>query len=357
MPSPLTSSLSLLAGPDALRLIRERGLRADDIDLMPGASGGPKWLVLAGLDRMLFGEFLRERTRPLHLLGSSIGSWRLVCLGLRDPVAALDRFAQAYIAQRYPPNPPPQLVSDTGRSILDAVLGPDAEEQILGHPWVRLHVLTNRCRGLLSSEQRHLLLLGLALGILGNLVSRRTLGLHLERVIFHSAGDSSPLQGLVDLPSVHLPLTRENLRPALMASGSIPLVLSGVRIPGTGEGVYRDGGVSDYHLDLDFGPGEGLVFYPHFYPYVVPGWFDKALRWRRAGPLNFRRALLVAPSAEFVARLPYGKIPDREDFTRMPDAERQDVWRQVVTESARMGDEFRELLATGKLAERIQPLG
>jgi len=54
----MTSSLTLLAGPDALRRIRERGLSADDIDILPGASGGPKWLVLAGLDQVLFREFL-----------------------------------------------------------------------------------------------------------------------------------------------------------------------------------------------------------------------------------------------------------------------------------------------------------
>ena len=40
-----------------------------DVDVVPGASGGPKWLVLAGLDRFLFGDFLqRPRTRPLHLI-------------------------------------------------------------------------------------------------------------------------------------------------------------------------------------------------------------------------------------------------------------------------------------------------
>lgn len=352
----MTSSLTLLAGPDALRLIRERGLRPDDIDVLPGASGGPKWLVLAGLDRVLFGEFLKERTRPLHLIGSSIGSWRLACLAQKDPVAALDRFAEAYVEQRYPPKPPPELVSATSRGILDALLGPDGEEQLLNHPWARLHVLTTRCRGLTASEQRHAQLMGLTLGALGNLVSRRTLGLHMERVIFHTAGDTSPFSGLADLPSVHLPLTRENLRPVLMASGSIPLVLAGVRIPGAGEGVYRDGGVLDYHLDLEFGPGEGLVLYPHFYPYVVPGWFDKSLPWRRAGPLNFRRALLMSPSPELVARLPGGKIPDRDDFVRMPDAERLRAWRQVLAEGQRMGDELRELLATGKLAERVRPL-
>ncbi|HEX8441658.1 patatin-like phospholipase family protein [Archangium sp.] len=352
----MTSSLTLLAGPDALRLIRERGLHADDIDTLPGASGGPKWLVLAGLDRVLFGEFLRGRTRPLHLIGSSIGSWRLACAALKDPVAALERFAEAYIEQRYPPKPSAELVSTTSRSILDTLLGPDAEERLLQHPWARLHVLTSRCRGLMASEQPPVQMLGLALGALGNLVSRRTLGLQMERVIFHTAGDASPFVGLADLPSVHLPLTRENLRPALLASGSIPLVLSGVRIPGAGPGIHRDGGVLDYHLDLEFGPGEGLVLYPHFYPYVVPGWFDKSLRWRRAGPRNFRRALLISPSPELVARLPHGKIPDRDDFVRLSDAERVRAWRQVLAEGERMGDELRELLASGKLAERLQPL-
>ena len=55
----MASSLSLRAGPEALALIRERGLRARDIDVMPGASGGAKWLSIAGLDRFLFSEFLR----------------------------------------------------------------------------------------------------------------------------------------------------------------------------------------------------------------------------------------------------------------------------------------------------------
>ena len=75
MPLP---TLTLRAGPDALRVVRDRGLRPEDIDVIPGASGGAKWLVLAGLDRYLFGEFLQQpRQRPLHLIGSSIGSWRM----------------------------------------------------------------------------------------------------------------------------------------------------------------------------------------------------------------------------------------------------------------------------------------
>ena len=105
-------SLTLRAGPDAARLIRERGLRAEDVDVVPGASGGPKWLVLAGLDRFFLGEFFAgPRARPLHLIGSSIGSWRLACLAQRDPLAALARAHEAYIEQRYTKKPPLEEVT------------------------------------------------------------------------------------------------------------------------------------------------------------------------------------------------------------------------------------------------------
>ncbi|CAM3446319.1 patatin-like phospholipase family protein [Corallococcus sp. ZKHCc1 1396] len=354
----MSQSLTLLAGPDALRILRERGLRAEDVDILPGASGGPKWLALEGIDRVLFGELLQQpRTRPLHLIGSSIGSWRLACLAQKDPVAAMKRFADAYLDQRYPPKPPPSLVSETSARILEVLLGPDGVEEILAHPWARLHVVTTRCKGLLAVEQSGAQLTGFVLGALANAVSRRTLGLQMQRVLFHTAGDTSPFAGLKDLPSAHRPLTRDNLRPALLASASIPLVIAGVHdIPGAPPGTYRDGGVVDYHLDVDYGAGDGLVLYPHFYPYVVPGWFDKSLKWRRAGPLNFRRALIIAPSPRHLERLPGKRIPDRADFTRMKDDERIRAWTQVLTEGERLGDELRELIASGRIAEHVQPL-
>jgi hypothetical protein len=187
-----------------------------------------------------------------------------------------------------------------------------------------------------------------------NAVARRALAGHFRRWIFHTAGDASPFVHLRDLPTTHARLTSETLRDALLASGSIPLLLAGVRIAGT-PGVHWDGGVLDYHLDLDYGPGEGLVLYPHFYPHVVPGWFDKSLPWRRAGAANFQRTLLMAPSPAFVASLPGGKIPDRRDFYRLSHGERARRWQDTLTRSERLGDELRELLATGRIADVVQP--
>jgi hypothetical protein len=354
-----SSSLAMRAGPQALALIRERGLRFEDIDVVPGASGGAKWLVLAGLDRYLFGELLQPtadapRTRPLHLIGSSIGSWRMACYAQQDPLAALARGHHAYIyEQNYSAKPTTREITAVLERALDRLLGEDGVGEILAHPFARLHVITAQGRGWAAREGRRLLA-AIMLAAAGNAVSRRSLSLQLGRYIFHSSGDRSPFAGLADLPTTHVALDRANLRAALMASGSIPLLVEGVRIPGT-PGVHWDGGVLDYHLDLDYGTGDGLVLYPHFYPHVIPGWFDKRLPWRRARGGNFARALLIAPSASFVASLPGGAIPDRRDFYALRDDERTRRWQHVADESTRMGDELRALVASGRFAEHVHP--
>ncbi len=370
-------ALTLRAGPDALALLRERGLRAEDVDVLPGASGGAKWLVLAGLDRYLFGEFFQTpRERPLHLIGSSIGSWRMACLAQRDPAAALDRGHHFYVhEQRYSSaKATPREVSAVLGAALDRLLGPTGAAEILAHPWARLHVLTTHARGLAAGARRGALLAGFGLAAAANALARRSLALQFRRAIFHSAGDATPFAALADLPTEHRALTAENLRAALAASGSIPLLMEGVRISGAA-GLFWDGGILDYHPDLDFGPGPAganaagglvsraaagkLVLYPHFYAHVIPGWFDRQLGWRRvtgsAASPNFRRALLIAPSDAFVASLPGGKIPDRQDFYALAEGERVRRWQQVVDASAALGDELRELVATGRVAEVVRP--
>jgi hypothetical protein len=348
-------ALTLRAGPDALRRLRERGLRSDDVDIIPAASGGPKWLVLAGLDRFLFGEFLTPpRERPMHLVGSSIGSWRMACLAQHNPLAALERGHHAYIHdQRYTAKPSTGEVTRVLSAVLDVLLGPHGIDEILTHPWARLHVITSQGRGLAHSGTRAALASALAIAAALNLAGRASLSAHFRRVIFSNAGASSPLRALHDLPTQHVELSASNLRDALRASGSIPLVIDGVPIASAPGGLHWDGGVTDYHLDLDYGTGDGLVLYPHFFPYIVPGWFDKSLAWRRAGVTNNRRTLLIAPSAEFVATLPGGRIPDRQDFFSMTESARIRAWEQVRIASTALGDELGDLVSSGRIAARV----
>jgi hypothetical protein len=352
----MPSSLTFRAGPHALALIRERGLRAEDVDIIPGASGGAKWLSIGGLDRYLFGTLLQmPRSRPMHLIGSSIGSWRMACLAQNDPVAVLARGHHGYIYdQNYTRKPSANEVTIVLRRLLDDLLGESGVDEIMNHPWARMHVITAMTRGLSPTAPRVAIGAAMAAAAFGNLLNRRALGFQITRYVFNSAGDETPFAHITDLPTVHVPLTRENLKPVLLASGAIPLVVEGAYVPGREGEVHWDGGVIDYHLDLDFGTGDGLILYPHFYEHIVPGWFDKALPWRRASGRNFSRVLLIAPSREFVSGLPGGKIPDRKDFYSMSQPARIKTWQAVLDASARLGDELRELVESGRIRTAVR---
>ncbi len=352
----MTQNLLFYAGATALALIREKGLRPEDVKIMTGAAGGPKWLVLGHLDRYLFTEWFRGRTDPLFLIGSSSGAWRFAAACQRDMAAAVDRFRHAYIHQFYHREPTAAEVSAEGGRILDALLGDDGEAEILTHPYLRLNIMAVRSLGIAALEGRFALGLGLAGAAACNLIHRRGLKPFFQRALFHDPRDRPPFYRMGPFGIRQVPLDKRNLRAAMLASGSIPLVMSGVRgIPGAPPGVYRDGGVIDYHMDIPPGIDRGVVLFPHYLGRVIPGWLDKRLSWRR--PENMDRVLLVAPSPEFVARLPHGRIPDRTDFHRFMgrDGERVASWNRAVDLSRCLADEFNDAVATGAVRERIRP--
>jgi hypothetical protein len=139
--------------------------------------------------------------------------------------------------------------------------------------------------------------------------------------------------------------------------------MSGVEdIPGAPPGVYRDGGLLDYHMNVPYGPftktGQSIVLFPHYVNRIIPGWFDKIHPFRRPNREHLKNVLMLSPSPEFVERLPYGKIPDRGDFKRFKDddAERIRYWKKVVKESRVLGEEFLEAVESGKIAESLIPI-
>src|SRR4051794_232910 len=82
---PSMKALQVLAGPIAAQRLRERGLQPSDIRAIPAAAGGPKGLILNPLDRFLFGQWLPRSGQVVHLLGASIGAWRMASACRRDP--------------------------------------------------------------------------------------------------------------------------------------------------------------------------------------------------------------------------------------------------------------------------------
>jgi hypothetical protein len=402
-------ALDIYAGPRAMAHMARHGLAAQDIGTIPAAAGGPKGLILGPLDRFVFGQWLPQSSQPVDLVGASIGAWRMATACLNQPVAALQQLEQAYIGQHYDllpgeKRPPAERVSALFAQNLQQFYAGRLPE-VLQHPRFSLHVLTSHGRGPLARERGAATLLAYFGAFASNLVARRALGAWLERVVFSSgshigapAGSLAALPfGTADYPTRQVALTATNFQAAVQASCSIPFVLQSVHdIPGAPSGAYWDGGVTDYHLHLDYAgvpdrlfenatssvassachtgargkkgledSAEGLaansaarlVLYPHFQRSVVPGWLDKHLRWRHGSTPYLDTMVLLAPNPEWVKTLPNGKLPDRTDFTHYGSdlAARMAAWSAATAAAGQLAEEFDAWLARPDMA-RVKPL-
>ena len=382
-------ALRIYAGPLARRHVEQHGLKPADVRVVPGAAGGPKGLILGPLDRFIFGDWLGSTTHEVHLVGASIGAWRMATACLTNPVAALQRLQSDYIEQHFAllPGqkwPSAQQVSEQFGQSLTSFYGGRVHE-VLQHTRYRLHIVTSRGRHLLGREHRLRTPLGYIGALLTNTVSRRAMGAWLERVVFSTPASSLPGAACAPLPFAtsdyrtrQVALTEGNFNPALQASCSIPFMLKSVHnIPGAPPGAYWDGGITDYHLHLNYASeliaykegltgaegvfdsessaqeparpqaGAGLVLYPHFQKAVVPGWLDKGLKWRHGASHFLDNMLLLAPDPQWVKSLPNSKLPDRSDFMYYGKDlhARMKVWNAAATASEQLADEFQAWLA------------
>jgi hypothetical protein len=361
-------ALQIFAGSAARAAIAAKGLQPDQVHTIPAAAGGPKGLILGALDRYLFGEWLPRSEQAIDLVGASIGAWRMATACLDQPPQAFARLAHDYAHQHYPPAPGkkrPDAASVSG--VFGGTLQRFFEgrvDEVLTHPRYRLHLVTSRGRHVLRREHRLATPLGYLGAFLSNAVHRPAMGAWLERVVF-SAGQA--LNGPADLPfdcsdyrTRQAQLKHDNFLPALQASCSIPFVLESVsNIPGAAPGAYWDGGITDYHLHLNYAARRpsGVVLYPHFQQSVVPGWLDKQLRWRHAATPFLRNVLLLAPHPDWVRTLPLGKLPDRSDFAFYGDdlPARVRAWTAATSASQQLADEFADWLERPDM-RRVLPL-
>ena len=380
-------ALRIYAGPTARQHLEKNGLQPHDIGVLPGAAGGPKGLILGALDRFIFGDWLGQSTQPVHLVGASIGAWRMATACLNAPVTAFHRLEHDYIHQHYAlqpgqKRPTADFVSEQfGKSLTDFYGGRLAE--VLDHPRYKLHIVTSRGRHLLGREHKVATPLGYLGAFLTNSLHRKAMGAWLERVVFSSQNARLPF-ATTDYRTRQVALSVANFQPALQASCSIPFVLRSVHnIPGAPPGAYWDGGITDYHLHLNYAsdliargpretcpeglndsnlrtdqqPGAGLVLYPHFQKAVVPGWLDKGLKWRHKATHFLDNMVLLAPDPAWVKTLPNGKLPDRNDFTHYgADLQgRVKAWSQAAAQAGQLADEFADWLRQPDMAS-VKPL-
>jgi hypothetical protein len=352
-------ALEIYAGPKACSILSQHGLAPDHVRTIAAAAGGPKGLLLGPLDRFLFGQWLAHSAHPIDLVGASIGAWRMATACLDDANAGFMRLEHDYIHQHYAvepghKRPSAQSVSETFGKNLSAFFEGHIHE-VLGNPRYRLHIVTSRGRHLLKTEHPLRTPLGYLGAFLTNAIHRKSLGLWLDRVVFSSAEVAMPPLPFAtkDYPTRQIALNAGNFKQALQASCSIPFVLRSVAdIPGAPQGAYWDGGITDYHLHLNYAAevrGDGqpeIVLYPHFQRSVVPGWLDKGLKWRHRSTHFLDNMVLLAPDPAWVKTLPNGKLPDRNDFTHYgTDLQgRVKAWRAAVSQAGQLADEYAQWL-------------
>lgn len=349
-------SLNIRAGHLARQLIEQDGLQAAQVDIIPGAAGGPKGIGIQGLDQAIFANFLPRAPQQRTLIGSSIGSWRFASIAAWGAIEGTQRLSELYTNLSFHKKMSRQEVSDICRGMLmDLIQGKEAE--LVNHPDYHLAVLSVKAQHIFQSDKALPLLASVA-GIVGTTaIARKHSRYFMQRVISQPLSGTQFKIGDDGFTTHYHALTEQSVTPWLMASASIPGVMAAIRdIPDVPQGSYRDGGLIDYHIDLPF-QSQGIVLYPHFTDSITPGWFDKLFK-RQANPENQARTLLLSPSQEYLASLPLGRLPDRKDFTLkgLDNAQRIRMWNQCVAESQRMGDEFLEMLEKQNFPAFMQAL-
>lgn len=350
------AALRLIAGKTARKRIEQNGLTPDLVRMVVGASGGPKWLVLMGLDKFIFGHWLSHAPQKIDLVGSSIGAWRMTAAAHPDPARALERFHDLYFRFKKSDAASPQILTKASYRFLDDLYGDQDAKRIVENDRRNLNIVTVRSKGLKANASKWMEGAGILASAGANTISRAYLAKFFDRVVFHSSAEAACPTAWQDFDRTDVKLRADILGHVLMATGSIPFVVNPIiNIKGAPAGIYRDGGVIDYHFDVAWRLDEGIILYPHFYDHIIPGWFDKRHKARRAKGATWDHMLMLAPSGGFVDSLPDGRIPERRNFIDMTDEDRIAYWRTVTSESNRLADEFLECLESpGLLMDRLE---
>ena len=245
--------LEIYAGKKARETIMKNGFSPELFSYFLGASGGPKWFSLAGLDRVLFPEWFANVNHQIHVIGSSAGAFRAICAVQDDPLAAINRLATSYSTTTYSEKPTPREITAKAEDLLLEMVNDIGKQEVLTNSRFKAHLIVAKCLGATRFESKFRQLSGLAVSAAANAFSRKNLSRLYTRYVFSTPNTDFVINDPYHIPTKYHDLTQGNIHNALLASGSIPIVIEGIpQIEGAPEGMYRDGGIVDYHFDLSF---------------------------------------------------------------------------------------------------------
>ena len=356
---PPDQSMRALAGPGrparAGAPARARPAPAD-VRVIPAAAGGPEGAGAEPAGPLPVRPLAaRQRRRPCTCSGASIGAWRMACACLPDADAALAELAEDYITQHYAHAPGKHADAaqrERGLRRQAAAAAGAARGRGAGPPAApaaRLHQPRPPPAAPRQGGCAH------AAGLPGRVrwpTPRAAARWAAGWSAWSSATRATRCRSRCTTTArTACRADAAEPGPAMLASCSIPFWLdAGAGHARRAAGAYWDGGITDYHLHLDYAAmADGLVLYPHF---QQPRRARLAGQGLEAPPPRHARSWTTwwcwrrGPSG--CARCRGGKLPDRSDFKPYGDDEagRQRDWRRALAESQRLADEFAELVAS-----------
>jgi len=351
--------LQVRAGPAALARIRDSGLAAADLAMVVGPATGPRWIVVAGIDRAMADSRWLNEGRDLWLWGASAGAWRFAALAQDDPSDAIRRFQQCYMGMHFTrPFSRMQVGNEIERALAGFLPGDAGSREALirGAQGPKLAVVTIRQRAVLEGMEKTVYLTALLLNFLHASAGRVT----TERVVFHAPLQPPPPLCEPGFPGRGVALTTANIEKALLATGSVPFrAMPVTRIPGAPRGSYQDGGFLDYHVNSSLFPCRDerlqlLIAHPGR---IMARWLDRLTPWRRLRADGLDRLVVVQPSPHIIDILPAGRLPSRKDWEKIPDrVERLDLWNRALDMCLPLGDVFMDAVQSGAVARMAEPL-
>ena len=194
----MRSSIQIILGDRAKAHIANKGLKPEDICAIPAAAGGPKGLILQGLDQYLFNDWLgaahlesraANGVKPLQLIGASIGAWRMAAAASSNPEATLKRLAQQYVeAQNYDKGVDRFEISRVCKNMVQAVVADEAQHMVKPVGKELLVWVNKGLTPLHHAQQQRARKRGFASAVLANSVNRNRLSSYFERWVFQSPG-------------------------------------------------------------------------------------------------------------------------------------------------------------------------
>ncbi|MFA5323402.1 MAG: hypothetical protein WC373_12085 [Smithella sp.] len=354
------SRIRIKAGNNIYQIIKDGGFNFDSVSTYFGPAVGPRWLIAGGFDLLLLKGGFLGRTKPVQLVGSSAGAFRFAAWIQPEAIESYKKLQEAYINVTYTQEDTPATSLEKTTNIVNAYLEDDALPFALANKKYRLVVITARARGLVAFKNIELQKLGLITCLIFNYFNRENIYKFAQRVVFYNASKPPAFCLRSQFRGHYVQLNEVNFKYAVLASGAIPLVIDGVRdIYGAPRGVYRDGGLIDYHLSHQFAAKENeIVLFFHHQERIIPGWLDKKIERRVPEPHTLNNVLMVFPTQNFIENLPGGKVPDRTDFITFIDDQETRIknWRKAVELSASLGEDFLELVESGKIRNVVEKI-